>query len=191
MLIYLQIISVIWLIFMFFLFVPALWARIPVERRSIQYIKWSIILAILVMVILVLLSFYESKTLVFRIIPDSQLAGITGVILTITGLGFSTWARLHLGKNWSSMVEVKVGHRLIRDGPYRIVRNPMYTGIIIAFVGTAVAFGHVLGVIALIILVVLIWVKIKAEEKILLEKFGEEFKQYTKDVKAAIIPYIV
>ncbi|HYA31239.1 MAG TPA: isoprenylcysteine carboxylmethyltransferase family protein [Thermodesulfovibrionales bacterium] len=191
MLIYLQIIAGIWIVFMAFLFIPALWASTPVERRSIQYVKWSIILALIVVAIVVFLSSYKSKTLILRIIPDSQLAGIIGIILTFIGLGFSTWARLHLGKNWSSMVEVKVGHRLVRTGPYRIVRNPMYTGFIISFVGAAIAFGQVLGFIVLTIVFVSIWVKIKAEEKILLEKFGVEYMQYKKDVRAAIIPWVV
>ena len=191
MLIYLQIIAGIWIVFMAFLFIPAIWASTPVERVSIQYVKGSIILAIIVVAIVVLLSSYGSKTLMFRIIPDSQLAGITGILLTFIGFGFSTWARLHLGKNWSSMVEVKVGHRLVRTGPYRMVRNPMYTGFIISFVGAAVAFGQVLGFVVLGIMIISIWGKIKAEETILLEKFGEEYRQYKKDVRAAIIPWIV
>jgi hypothetical protein len=87
MLIYLQIIAGIWIVFMAFLFIPALWASTPVERRSIRYIEWSIILAIIIVTIVVLLGSYESKILILRVYPDSQLAGITGIILAIIGLG--------------------------------------------------------------------------------------------------------
>jgi protein-S-isoprenylcysteine O-methyltransferase Ste14 len=89
------------------------------------------------------------------------------------------------------MVMIKVGHQLIRTGPYRIVRNPIYTGILIAFVGAAIAIGELLAFVALVIGFVSVWVKIKAEEEILLEKFGKEYLQYKRDVRAAIIPWVV
>jgi len=134
---------------------------------------------------------YDSDSLILRIIPDSPLAGITGIVFTIAGLGFSAWARLHLGKYWSGMVMVKVGHRIIKTGPYRIVRNPMYTGLFIAYVGAAIAIGELLAFISLIIGIAFVWIKIKAEEEILSEKFGEEYLQYKRDVMAAIIPWVV
>jgi protein-S-isoprenylcysteine O-methyltransferase Ste14 len=187
----LQIIAGIWIVFIAYLFIPVLWARTPVERMSIQYILLLIIFVIIVMIIAIIFASYEPHALVFHVIPNSQLTGVIGIILTIIGLGFSTWARLHLGKNWSSMVEVKVGHELIRTGPYRIVRNPMYTGFIIAFVGAVIAVGNLLAFVVLVIFSVSIVIKIKAEEKILLEKFGEDYLQYKRDVKASIIPWVV
>jgi len=191
MLTYLQIIAGIWIIFMAFLYIPALLVSAPVEQRSFRYVQRSVIIVIIVVVLIIILTRYESSTLIFRIIPDSPLTGITGIVLTIAGLGFSTWARLHLGKYWSSMVMIKVGHRIIKTGPYRIVRNPMYTGIFIAFLGAAIAIGELVAFVALGIGIASIWVKIKAEEEILLEKFGEEYLQYKRDVRAAIIPWIV
>ena len=191
MLTYLQIIAGVWIIFMAFLYIPAFFFSAPVERRSFRYVQRSIIIAIIVIILAIILTRYESYTLILRIIPDSPLTGITGIVLTIAGLGFSAWARLHLGKYWSSMVMVKVGHRIIKTGPYRIVRNPMYTGLIIAFVGAAIAIGELLAFVALGIGIASIWIKIKAEEEILYEKFGEEYLQYKRDVRAAIIPWII
>ncbi len=86
---------------------------------------------------------------------------------------------------------VRIGHRIIKTGPYHIVRNPMYTGLFIAFVGAVIAIGEMVAFIALGIGVASIWVKIKAEEEILLEKFGEEYLQYKRDVRAAIIPGVI
>ncbi len=191
MLMYIQIIAGIWIIFMAFLYIPALLFSAPVERRSFRFVQRSIIIAIIVIILIIILTRYESSSLILRIIPDSPLAGITGIVLTIAGLGFSAWARLHLGKYWSGMVMVKVGHRIIKSGPYRIVRNPMYTGLLIAYVGAAIAIGELLAFVALIIGIAAVWIKIKAEEEILLEKFGEEYLQYKRDVRAAIIPWIV
>ena len=85
---------------------------------------------------------------------------------------------------------IKTGHQLIRTGPYRFVRNPMYTGILIAFLGAVIAIGELLALFALAIGIVSIWVKIKAEEELLLEKFGEEYVHYKQEVKA-IIPFVL
>jgi len=190
MLTYLQIIVGIWIIFMAIVFIPALWESIPVERRSSRYIQRAFIIAIIAMILVIVLARFESGALILRVVPDSFLTEITGIILTIAGLGFSTWARYHLGKYWSSMVMVKVGHRLIRTGPYRIVRNPIYTGMLIAFVGASIAIGELFAFVALVIGFASIWVKIKTEEEILTEKFGEEYLQYKRDVKA-LIPFVM
>jgi len=188
--IYLQIIAGIWIVFMAIIFVPALRDSIPAERRSSRYVAQSFILALIVVILVIILGRFESDALVVRVIPDSPLAGITGIVFTIAGLAFSAWARYHLGRYWSSMVMIKVGHQLIRTGPYRIVRNPIYTGIFVAFVGAAVAIGELLAFAALLIGIASIWVKIKAEEEVLTEKFGEEYLQYKRNVKA-LIPFIV
>ncbi len=188
--VYLQIIAAIWILFFALLFIPALRTRIPVEQRSSHYVTWSFIVALAVIVLVIALGRFATDFLVFRVVPVSPLAGITGILLTITGLSFSGWARYHLGAYWSSMVEIKVGHQLIRTGPYRFVRNPMYTGILVAFVGAALAIGELLAFVALGIGIVSILVKIKAEEEILTEKFGEEYLTYKREVRA-LIPFIV
>ena len=188
--IYLRIIAGIWVVFMALLFIPTLRGGIPIERRSSRYLHWSAIVAVVVVIIVFLLGTFESDALVIRVVPDSLLVGITGVLLTVAGLGFSGWARCHLGKYWSSLVEVKVGHQLIMTGPYRIVRNPMYTGILIAFLGATIAIGELFAFVALAIGIVSIWVKIKTEEEILTKKFGGEYLRYKREVKA-LIPYVV
>ena len=180
-----------WIAFMAFLFVPALFNRVPTDRRSSKYLKRSLILFLLAVIPLVALERFEPGVLSLRILPDTAIAGITGIVLTFAGLGFAAYARIHLGRFWSSMVMVKVGHQLIRTGPYRFVRNPMYTGILVAWIGLAVAIGVLGGFFALGIVVIALWVKIRSEEEVLLEKFGEEYLQYRKDVKAALIPFVV
>ncbi len=72
-----------------------------------------------------------------------------GTALVAAGLGFAVAARAYLGRNWSGTVTLKQGHELIRTGPYRLVRHPIYTGMLLAFVGTAMARGRVRGLVAL------------------------------------------
>ena len=66
-----------------------------------------------------------------------------GVALAAGGIAVAFWARWHLGTNWSGMVTLKEGHQLIRTGPYRAMRHPIYTGILLALLGTAITFGEV------------------------------------------------
>jgi protein-S-isoprenylcysteine O-methyltransferase Ste14 len=112
------------------------------------------------------------------------------MIITLLGLGFAVWARVHLGKYWSSMPAIRVDHKLIRTGPYNLVRHPIYTGILFGVAGTAIIIGEPLGLIAFfLILVVYLW-KIRMEEKYLQEEFGEDYARYKKEVPA-LIPLLV
>ena len=114
----------------------------------------------------------------------------TGLAIGLGGMLFAVWARFALGTNWSSRATIKEGHELIVRGPYRLVRNPIYTGIFFAMVGTAVALGQVRHFLALpAVLLVWIW-KIANEQKILRQQFGEEYVRYCREVKA-FIPYVI
>lgn len=61
----------------------------------------------------------------------------------MTGLLLALWSRFVLGRNWSAAVTVKQGHSLVRNGPYAIVRHPIYSGFLLALLGTAIARGTV------------------------------------------------
>jgi len=100
------------------------------------------------------------------------------------------WARVHLGQYWSARVSLKIGHKLITSGPYKFVRNPIYSGILLGFIGTAFAFDEVRVWVAIAVVLVSFWLKIGAEEKLLLEEFGEEYPAYKRKVKS-LIPYVV
>jgi protein-S-isoprenylcysteine O-methyltransferase Ste14 len=113
-----------------------------------------------------------------------------GAVLVAGGLGFSCWARVHLGKHWSGLVTLKHGHELIRTGPYRLVRHPIYTGLILAIIGTAVAVDAWRGVLAVALCIESFVRKLRAEERWLTEEFGEEYLRYRREVKA-LVPGIV
>jgi len=186
-----QIIIGIWIVFVVSLYGPLLFNRVPADRKSRSYVKRSFLVVIFAVVLAIAISLLFPRILSLRIVPDTAAAGIAGVVLTLAGLGFSTWARIVLGKFWSSMVMIKVGHQLVRTGPYRFVRNPMYTGILTAWLGAAIAIGVLGGFYVLMIVIAVIWVKIRSEEELLLGKFGEEYLRYRRDVKAALIPFVV
>ncbi len=66
-----------------------------------------------------------------------------GMGLTAVGIAFALWARLWIGRNWSGTITIKDQHELIQRGPYSLVRHPIYTGLLLAFLGTALVHGEV------------------------------------------------
>lgn len=88
------------------------------------------------------------------------------------------WARLHLGRNWSSQVMIKVDHQLIRSGPYRLVRHPIYTAILGLALGTALVSARITSLLGAALITMAYVRKLRLEEQGLAEAFGEEWKAY-------------
>jgi len=127
-----------------------------------------------------------------RFLPASaaRACAATGVLITLTGLLFTVWARVHLGRNWSGTVTIKEGHELITSGPYRLVRHPIYTGLLLAFIGQAIAIGQWRGAIAVLLAMFSFWRKLKIEEQWMREHFGSAYDAYSQRV-SALIPFIL
>jgi protein-S-isoprenylcysteine O-methyltransferase Ste14 len=119
----------------------------------------------------------------------SPLLQWVGVAMTVFGLLFAVWSRLHLGRNWSAMVTLKEGHELVRSGPYRFVRHPLYTGFLTALVASAVVAETGDAFIGVAIIIVAYLVKMGREEKVLTLEFGEKYRTYTHDV-ARLVPFV-
>ena len=115
-----------------------------------------------------------------RFIPANPGVECIGVLLTAAGVAIALWARWHLGANWSGVVTLKEGHELIRTGPYRAIRHPIYTGILLALLGTVVATGEVRGLVAVTIAWLSFYWKARREESFLTQEFGEKFASHTK-----------
>ncbi len=113
---------------------------------------------------------------------------VLGIALLAAGLGFTVWARRHLGRNWSASVVVKEGHALVRTGPYRYVRHPIYSGLLLAFLGMAVTIGEWRGLVAVLLAWVSLAVKSRAEEKRMRETFPE-YAEYARGTPA-IVPLV-
>jgi len=112
-----------------------------------------------------------------------------GSFICVLGLLVTLWARWTLAGNWSSDVTFKQGHELIQRGPYRYVRHPIYTGILTMCFGTAIEIGRLRGWLALPLMMVAFWIKLKQEEALMLRHFPDEYPDYQKRVKA-LIPFV-
>lgn len=111
-----------------------------------------------------------------------------GSVLTIVGIGLAIWARFHLGKNWSSRPALKENHELVTTGPYRFLRHPIYTGVLLAEFGTALVVGYV-WFAALIFGIIVFVRRIFVEEKIMIQQFPNQYPAYKKRTKA-LIPFV-
>lgn len=103
------------------------------------------------------------------------------------GLGFAVAARAQIGRNWSGTVTLKHGHELVRTGPYRLVRHPIYTGLLLAILSTAVTRGDKRGLAALALFTVSFLRKIRVEERFMAERFPQEYPGY-KARTPALVP---
>jgi protein-S-isoprenylcysteine O-methyltransferase Ste14 len=124
-----------------------------------------------------------------RFLPRSMWSFWFGAAVTLAGLLFAVWARVHLGRNWSGIVTVKHDHELVTTGPYRIVRHPIYTGLLGAFAGSAVALGRWRGAVAVVIVALALVRKLKLEERWMSGAFGRAYDDYRRRV-AALIPMV-
>jgi protein-S-isoprenylcysteine O-methyltransferase Ste14 len=114
---------------------------------------------------------------------------LAGLGLAICGVGLSIWARLILGENWSNFPSLKQNHALIMTGPYRLVRHPIYTGLLIALLGSALQYGLVRSFLAVLTCVVGLYLKVSVEEEFMVQRFGEAYLRYRKNV-SALVPYV-
>lgn len=111
-----------------------------------------------------------------------------GFAIQAAFLLFAVWARRHLGRNWSGEVTVKVDHELVRSGPYRFIRHPIYTAMIGMYAGTAIAIGEWHSLIAMEIVIVAYVRKIRIEEAALRGEFGAKYDDYHRHSWAVLPP---
>jgi protein-S-isoprenylcysteine O-methyltransferase Ste14 len=120
-------------------------------------------------------------------IPD----GYAFVVFMLAGLGFSWWARVHLGRLWSSAITRKDGHRIVYSGPYALVRHPIYTGLIVGLLATVAADGTITALIGGALIVLGLWLKARAEERFLRTELGADaYGSYCRRVPM-LVPFAI
>jgi protein-S-isoprenylcysteine O-methyltransferase Ste14 len=126
-----------------------------------------------------------------RVLPESDVALLwTGLILTAAGVGFAIVARFWIGRNWSGTITIKEQHELIQSGPYRIVRHPIYTGLLLAYLSTAIVHGELRGFVGFFLLLLGFGLKLRMEEDFMVQQFGNAYLDYKQRVKA-LVPFVV
>ncbi len=111
-----------------------------------------------------------------------------GVVLCVAGLGFSVWARRHLGRNWGVPMSLKEGHELVTTGPYALVRHPIYTGILFALFGTVLA-GGMLALLFFVFFCPYFLYAMWTEDRLMTGQFPGEYAEYKRRTKL-VIPWV-
>ena len=110
-----------------------------------------------------------------------------GAALSAGGVAFAIWARIHLGRNWSPRPALKEGHELVTSGPYRLIRHPIYTGLLAALLGTCIVTPS-WAAICIVTAAMFVW-RVGVEEDLMVRQFPDAYPAY-KDRTWALIPFI-
>jgi len=103
------------------------------------------------------------------------------VALAAAGFAFCWWARIHMGKIWSWGITRKEDHHIVDTGPYALVRHPIYTGLIVAGVATAVLEARPTSLVGFVLFVLGLWIKARNEERFLAAELGEQtYRDYAR-----------
>jgi protein-S-isoprenylcysteine O-methyltransferase Ste14 len=145
--------------------------------------RFSLWIAVLLVLTNVAQLFYPLSVM---LIQQSTLSLYSGFLTSLLGVSFAIWARVYLGGNWSGWPALKKGQTLTRTGPYAIVRHPIYAGMSLGVIGGAIYVGNVGGLLAMALILVFSHYRITVEEKFMKQKFGKEYIEYSKRVKAFV-----
>jgi protein-S-isoprenylcysteine O-methyltransferase Ste14 len=149
---------------------------------SRQFHLWMVNLASLVLI-------FHVPGLTARFIPEDRAFVVIGLLLEAAFLLLAVWSRRHLGENWAGEVRIASGHQLVRSGPYRLVRHPIYTGVLGAYCAIALVSGEMHALLALPIFFFAYWRKIAMEERAMAATFGPEHASYQHD-SWKLVPWI-
>jgi protein-S-isoprenylcysteine O-methyltransferase Ste14 len=178
-----------WAVFVVFWIAMARGGKAVAERES-AFSRLSHYLPLLIAMYLLAAPKVPFGPLNDRFAPLSLWLVQLGAALTFAGIAFAIWARVCIAGNWSSDVTIKRNHELIVNGPYRWVRHPIYTGILLAFLGTALAVGEWRAALAVVLAVAAFWRKLGIEETVMRRQFGEVYTRYAERVPA-LIPFVL
>ncbi len=165
---------------------------LPEEKHASKIFDLLILSMLLLNPFFLIGAFVENKLLISQILPlwDNIIISYAGFILFLTGSLLILVARVQIGRFGTAELITEEDHKLITQGVYNYIRNPMYSGGLIATIGFCFVFRSILTLIIMFIYTFLIYrMRINEEERILLEKFGAEFEEYRKKTKK-LIPFL-
>jgi protein-S-isoprenylcysteine O-methyltransferase Ste14 len=151
-------------------------------------IPWSRELRVRAVILVLVILLFRTRVVRFGgVTSDPWREGI-GLVLFFLGLGLAIWARLHIGRNWGTPMSQKDEPELVSSGPYRFVRHPIYSGILLAGLGTAVGLSWA-WLIAVILAGAYFVYSATVEERYLTERFPDQYPAYRHSTKM-LVPFI-
>lgn len=117
-------------------------------------------------------------------LPVSLIPVVAGLAIEICGFLLAVWARHVLGRHWSGEITIKVDHELVRTGPYKYVRHPIYTALLLLYLGAAIVSGEWHALVGFVLAVIAYLRKIRLEEENLKRAFANEYEEYCRQTRA-------
>jgi protein-S-isoprenylcysteine O-methyltransferase Ste14 len=168
-----------WVVFIAFWVVGALKSR-RAQRAESFASRYAILFLEIAGFSLIFMDETEIGILGHEVIPRTYALAVTGVVFTWVGIALALWARWHLGQYWSARITIKENHKLIRTGPYARLRHPIYSGLDLAAIGSALVIDRWRCVIGVCLIILGYWIKAKREEAMLTGQFGTDFKEHCR-----------
>jgi protein-S-isoprenylcysteine O-methyltransferase Ste14 len=178
-----------WLLFCAVWLVGAIGAKKTVATRP-----WWLGMPVRFAVLAIILLFFGSSlrrellTAGAAMLTDSPGLGLLGSVLCTIGIGYAIWARFVIGRNWGMPMTLKEGHELVTSGPYAQVRHPIYSGVLLAMLGSALVISLWWIPVLLVNGVQFIYAARK-EEQLMLKTFPRQYPAYMRRTRM-LIPYI-
>jgi protein-S-isoprenylcysteine O-methyltransferase Ste14 len=174
--------GILWIVY----FVVRIYFQRKVKGSNREYVlvnekKEKLFFSMFAVAYLVLPIYFLTSWVDFAHLPMPIWARWTGCFVTCAGIGLFGWAHQALGKNWTAVLALSEKHVLVTSGPYHYVRHPMYTAFFIIGIGFfLLSTNWLVGIIYLGTLSLMYMVRISAEEKMMLDRFGDDYRQYMK-----------
>jgi hypothetical protein len=172
------------------------------DRNTPVWAGWGVRLAIIIGVLIMTLfrrngvasshrhAIADFVASISRVVPIRL--GITGqwvgVMLCLAGIGFAVWARVYIGRNWGMPMSLREGHELVTSGPYAYVRHPIYSGLMLAMIGSAMT-ESLLWLLVFSLYFAYFLFSARSEEKTMLAQFPDAYPAYRSRTKM-LIPFV-
>ncbi|HUO26143.1 MAG TPA: isoprenylcysteine carboxylmethyltransferase family protein [Candidatus Aquilonibacter sp.] len=183
-----RLIEIPWVIFVVYWAISALKTRRTVQREPFAW-RYGVMLAEVAGFVFVFSGDADIGLLARTVFHRTFSVFLVGVALTWAGIALALWARWHLGQYWSGRITLKEDHKLIRTGPYARLRHPIYSGLILAAIGSGLAIDLWRCVLGVCLIIVGFVIKAKREERLLSTQFGQEFSEHLRQT-GFLIPRI-
>jgi protein-S-isoprenylcysteine O-methyltransferase Ste14 len=151
--------------------------------------RWTRFAGIRVGVILVVLLLLRVRAFKGHVATSSPWLQGIGLAVFVLGLALAIWARVFLGRNWGMPMSQKADPELVTTGPYRSIRHPIYTGIILAMVGTTIAVS-LYWLVAVVVIGAYFLYSAVVEERSMARLFPDSYPAYKQSTKM-LIPYLI
>lgn len=175
-----------WIVFLIYWFISSFFAKKSVTKRNLGW-KW-----ILIAVFLIILANLGIKFLNLYFSPlfsPSYTIDFIASSFAILGVMGAVWARTVLGRNWSGYVTYKKNHELVTNGPYRWVRHPIYSSILLMLIGTFLYYPSLWIITVFPVYIGIFFWRMGKEEEIMIKLFGNKYRNYMKRTKR-LIPFV-